>query len=151
MIESLLAVVATFGSPVASPAAPLAVISSLVVADEIAATDDLPSLDDVANLPDHETAMQSWRVACEFRKWIYLRAQISATNCDGATAEVKYRERAWDLIADASNPSFYSWNFSSFRARREKLALLRDLVGDPIYFSGAWPAPCPFIPRCEVP
>lgn len=141
MIESIVAIVATIGAPVASPMPSHAVVATQVASVEIEATDELPSLDYAVMLPPYEQAMEFWKLASQVRCTLDERRRMGANNLDALIAEAEYRRKVWDIIADANNPWWRT------KDRRCHLDRLRHLVGDEVYFSGAWPAPSPFMPR----
>lgn len=90
MIESILAIIATVGSPAASPTPCVDVVSAMVVADEIAATDTLPSLDGTLSLPEHKSAMANYYMAGSFRRLLTERQDMGAITVDDAICEVGY-------------------------------------------------------------
>lgn len=98
-----------------------------------------PLVGEAARFPGLDTIYNAQQLNRAARRRLEARLAIDCFNEDGirwAIAECERRHCIWSALWDAQSSGYVV-------PRRHALALLRDLVGAPAFYSGAIPGPVP--------
>lgn len=100
---------------------------------------DAPLLMDAARFPSQEFCREMVASNRAYARWLADRKRLFPRQAwiDEALLQLEERYRVWDAAADAATDYFY------LTVRRERLKLLRELLGPEMYYAGLLPGPVP--------